>query len=54
MHMLFLHRNDAAMRDLTHGVLELNGGVVNAEIMMKAFFHIAQNALARRGRDIRD
>jgi len=33
-------------------VLELNGGVVDAELAQETFFDIAQNALADRRRNI--
>jgi len=46
MAMLFLHRNHAAVRHFADYVLELDGGVVNAEIAVQALFHVAQNALA--------
>ena len=34
------------MRHFTLDMLELNGGVVNSEVMVQAFLHIAQNSLA--------
>ena len=42
------------MRHFALHMLELNGGVVNAEIMVQAVFHIAQNPLAHRWRNIGD
>src|ERR1035437_665407 len=40
------HRNDAAMRHLTDHMLELDGRVVDAEVVQQAFLHIAQDAFA--------
>jgi hypothetical protein len=40
------------MRDLTHRMLELDGGVVNGEIRVEASPHVAQNAFAGGRRDI--
>jgi hypothetical protein len=55
MMMMFFalaHRNHAPVRNFAHYVLELNRRVVNAEVMVQALFHIAQNALADRRRNV--
>ena len=54
--MLFAlaHRNHASMRHFAFHVLELNRGVVDVEVVMQAFLHVAQNALADRRRNIGD
>ena len=39
------HGNHAPMRHFTLHVLELNRGVVDAEVELQAVLHIAQNAL---------
>lgn len=44
--MLFLHRNYAPMRHFAHRVLELNSGVINAEVAVQTLFHVPQNAFA--------
>jgi hypothetical protein len=46
------HRDYASMRHFAYHVLELNRRMVNAEAMVQAVFHIAQDAFARRGRNI--
>jgi hypothetical protein len=40
------HRNYATMRHFALLVLKLDGGVVDAEVVVQAFFHVAQNPLA--------
>ena len=42
----FADRDDAAVRDFALDVLELDGGVNHAKVVMKDFLHVAQNALA--------
>jgi hypothetical protein len=46
--MLFAltHRSHAAMGHFAFLVLELDGGVVDAEVLMQALLRIAQDALA--------
>lgn len=46
--MLFAlaHRNHTSMRHFAFDVLELDGGMVNSEVAVQAFFNIAQNPLA--------
>jgi len=39
------HWYHASVRHFTHRVLKLNGGVMDAEIVMEPFFDIAQDAL---------
>jgi hypothetical protein len=46
------YRDHAAVGGFTDYVLELDGGVVDAEVVQETFFHVAQNALADRRRDI--
>jgi len=43
----FAHRHDAAVGDFAFHVLELDGGVGDAEAVVEDFFYIAQNSLAR-------
>ena len=50
----FAHRDDAAVRDLAFGVLELDRGVDHAKVMVEDFFYIAQDALAGGRRDVGD
>ena len=52
MAVLFLHRDYASVGDFADHVLELNGGMVNAEVVMQAIFHVPQNALAGRHGDV--
>lgn len=40
------HRNYAAVRYFAFLVLELDGGVVNVEVVMQAIFYVAQDTLA--------
>ena len=40
------HGNHAAVRNLAHHMLELDGRVVDAEVVQQAFLHIAQDAFA--------
>ena len=54
MRVLFLHRDHATVRDLAYRVLELDGCVMDMEIVMQPFLHITQNALAGRGWNICD
>jgi hypothetical protein len=42
----FPDRDHAPMGHFTDHMLKLNGCVINFEIMMQAFFHIAQDSLA--------
>ena len=42
----FTHWNHAAVRHLAFHVLELDGGVIDAEFVVQAVFHIAQDAFA--------
>jgi hypothetical protein len=46
MAVLFLHRNHAAVSDFANCVLKLDGGVIDAEVMVQAFLHVAQDAFA--------
>src|SRR6476469_5593434 len=46
------YRDHAAVGRLADYVLELDGGVVDTEVVQETFFHVAQNALADRRRDI--
>jgi hypothetical protein len=39
-------RDHASVGDFAHCVFELDGRVVDAEVVMKALFHVTQNALA--------
>jgi hypothetical protein len=41
-----VHRDDAAVRDFAFDVFELDGGMVNAEIVTQNLLNIAKNALA--------
>src|SRR6266496_2909167 len=55
MMMMFFalaHRYHAPMRHFAHGMLELNGRVVDSEVVIQALFHIAQNALAGGRRNV--
>ena len=36
--------NDTSMGNFAHDVLELDRGVIDAEVMMEPLFHVAQNA----------
>src|SRR5690349_13484455 len=47
-------RNDAAVGDVADHVFELDGGVVNAEVVAQLLFNVAQNALAGGKRNVRD
>src|SRR5579863_1584326 len=40
------HWNDAAVRHFAHHVLELDGGVIDAEMKMQTLFYVAQDAFA--------
>lgn len=42
----FAHGNDTAVGDFAFDVLELNGSVDHAEVVVQDFFHVAQDALA--------
>ena len=48
----FAHWNDAAVRHFAFDMLELNGSVVNPEVVMEDLFHVAQNTLADRRGDV--
>lgn len=48
------HRDHAAVRDFADGVFELDCGVIDAEVVVQALFHFAQDALAYRRRNIRN
>jgi len=48
------HRNHAAVGHFAFHVLELDGGVVDAEVVVQAVFHVAQDALADRRWNIRN
>ena len=47
-------RDDAAVRHLAHLVLELDGRVIDAEVVEKALFDIPQDAFAHRRRNVGD
>lgn len=47
-------RDHASVRHFADRVFELNGCMVNAEIAQQALLHVAQDALAHRGRDVGD
>jgi hypothetical protein len=42
----FAHGDDAAVGDFAFDVLELDGGVDHAKVVLQDFFHVAQDALA--------
>src|SRR5690348_17735724 len=46
--------NDAAVGDVADHVLELYGGVVNAEVIAQLLFNVAQDALAGGRRNVSD
>src|SRR5258708_15523042 len=46
------HRNHAAMRYFALHMLELDGGMVDAELVVQAVLHVAQDALADRRWDV--
>ena len=48
------YRDYAAVGRFAHYVLELDGRVVDAEVVQETFFYIAQNALADRWGNILD
>lgn len=50
----FAHRDDAAVGYFAFGVLELDRGVDHAEVVVKDFLHVAQDALAGGGGDVGD
>src|SRR5437660_12618320 len=50
----FAHGDDAAVGDFAFDVLELDGGVDHAKVVVQDLFHVAQNALARGGRNVGD
>ena len=52
--VFFNHRNHAAVRHFADHVLELDGGVVDVEVLAQHLFHIAQNAFTDRRRNIGD
>ena len=47
-------RDHATVRDFAVDVLELDGGVVDAEVVEQALFYVAQDALADRRRNVGD
>ena len=47
-------RNHAAVRHFADHVLELDRGMVDAEIAEQTLFHFAQDAFADRRRDVGD
>src|SRR6266566_2680741 len=48
------HRDHAPMRYFAHRMLELNGRVVNAEVVVQTRSHVPKNALAGRWRNVSD
>src|SRR4029077_16571481 len=48
------YRNHAPVGNLADNILELDRGVVDAEVVQQAIFYVAQNAFADRGRNIVD
>ena|ERR1700739_397424 len=49
-----IHRNNATVGDFAFHMLELDCRVHDAEVVMQNLFHVAENALADRGRDVGD
>src|ERR1700733_3449998 len=47
-------RHNASMCNLAYHMLELDRGVINAEALMQAAFHIAKNSLTDGGRNVGD
>src|SRR5918912_127866 len=50
----FGDRKYASMRSFANHMLELDGRVINAEIVQEPFLDVAQDALADRGWDVSD
>ena len=48
----FAHRNHAPVGHFADHIFELNGGMGNVKILAQAVFHVAQNALADRRRNV--
>ena len=46
------HLDDAPVRHFAHGVFKLNSGVVDREIRVQTRFHLPQDALASRWRNV--
>ena len=54
MMLLLAHGNNAAVGDFADFVFKLDRGVHDAEVVVQALFHVAQNSLAHRWRNVRD